>query len=38
MVEPEIVFGKEEVYQSEVVVKIEPPTESEINLLKKIAN
>ena len=31
----EIVFSKEEVYQSDVVVKIEPPTDSEIKLLKK---
>ena len=31
----EIVFSKEEVYESDVVVKIEPPTESEIKLLKK---
>ena len=31
----EIVFSKEEVYHSDVVVKIEPPTESEIKLLKK---
>ena len=31
----EIVFSKEEVYESDVVVKIEPPTDSEIKLLKK---
>ena len=31
----EIVFSKEEVYQSDVVIKIEPPTDSEIKLLKK---
>lgn len=31
----EIVFSKEEVYKSDVVVKIEPPTNSEIKLLKK---
>ncbi len=31
----EIVFSKEEVYESDVVLKIEPPTDSELKLLKK---
>ena len=30
-----IVFSKEEVYQSDIIVKIEPPTKSELKLLKK---
>ena len=31
----EIVFSKEEVYESDVIVKIEPPTKQELKLLKK---
>jgi len=31
----EIVFSKEEVYETDVVIKIEPPTKSELKLLKK---
>jgi alanine dehydrogenase len=31
----EIVFSKEEVFQSDIIVKIEPPTKSELKLMKK---
>ena len=31
----EIVYTKEEVYESDVIVKIEPPTDLELKLLKK---
>ncbi len=31
----EIVFSKEEVFQSDIIVKIEPPTKSELKLMKE---